>query len=68
MCLVHVKWLVELAAKGSDENLVDFEFHDDIWKPPALGALYAIALASGGEPRVGDAGWGDRGGYLCLLG
>jgi hypothetical protein len=67
MCLVHVNRLVELAAKGSDEDLVDLEFHDDIGKPPALSALYTIALASGGEPRMGDAGWGDRSGYLCLL-
>jgi hypothetical protein len=68
MCLVHVKRLVELAGKGSDEDLVDLEFHDDVWKPPTLGALYAIALASGSEPRLGDTGRGDRSGYLCLLG
>jgi hypothetical protein len=67
MRLVHVKWLVELAAKGSYEDLVDLEFHDDVWKPPALGALHAIALASGSEPRLGDAGWGNGGSYLCLL-
>jgi hypothetical protein len=57
VCLIHVKWLVELAAKGSDEDLVDLEFHDDVWEPPTLCALYAVALASGSEPRLGDAGW-----------
>jgi len=56
MGLIHVEWLVELAAEGSDEDLVDLEFHDDVRKPPALCALYAIALASGSEPGLGDTG------------
>jgi hypothetical protein len=50
MCLIHVEWFFKLAAEGGDEDLVDFEFHDDIWKPPALCALYAVALASSSEP------------------
>ena len=57
MCLIHVEWFFKLAAEGSDEDLVDLEFHDDIWKPPALCALYAVALASSSEPRLGDTGW-----------
>lgn len=56
MGLVHVEWLVELATEGSNEDLIDLEFHDDVGKPPTLCALYAIALASGSEPRLGDAG------------
>jgi len=54
MCLIHIEWLLEFAAEGSDEDLVDLEFHDDVWKPPTLCALYAIALASGSEPRLRD--------------
>jgi hypothetical protein len=57
VCLIHVKWLVELATEGSDEDLVYLEFHDDVWKPPTLGALYAIAFASDSEPGLGDTGW-----------
>jgi hypothetical protein len=56
MCLIHVEWFFELAAEWSDEDLVDFEFHDDIRKPPTLCALYAVALASSSEPRLGDTG------------
>ena len=54
MCLIHVEWFFELTAEGSDEDLVDLEFHDDIWKPPTLRALYAVTFASSSEPRVGD--------------
>lgn len=67
--LVHVEGLLEVTAKGSDQDLVDIELHDEIGKPPALGALYAVlgtvALC---EAFLHDAGGRDGGGELCLLG
>jgi hypothetical protein len=48
--LIHVKRFIEVTAERSDEDLVYFEFHDEIWKPPTLSALYAVTLAAGSEP------------------
>ena len=65
--LIHVKRLIEVTTERSDEDLVYFEFHDDVGKPPTLSALYAVALATGSEPGMGDTGGGNGGGDLCLL-
>ena len=48
--LIHVKGFIEVATERSDEDLIYFEFHDEVWKPPTLGALYAVALSTMSEP------------------
>jgi len=65
--LIHVERLIELTAERGNEDLVYFEFHDDVWKPPTLSALYAVALATGSEPGLGDTGRGNGRGNHCLL-
>jgi hypothetical protein len=44
MRLVHIQRLLKLTTKRSNENLIDFVFHDEIRKPPALGSLNTISV------------------------
>lgn len=69
LCLVHVEWFLEITAQRGDQDLVDFELHDEVGKPPALGALYAVFSAvTFCKAFLHDAGGGDGSGGLCLLG
>ena len=69
LCLVHVEWFLEIAAQRGNQDLVYFELHDEIGKPPALGTLYAVfGAVTFCKAFLHDAGGRDGSGSLCLLG
>lgn len=69
LSLVHVEWFLEVTAERSDQDLVYFELHDEIGKPPTLGALYAVfGAVTFCNAFLHDAGGRDGSGGLCLLG
>lgn len=69
LSLVHVERLLEIATQRGNQDLVYFELHDEIGKPPTLGALYAVfGAVTFCKAFLHDAGGRDGGGNLCLLG
>jgi hypothetical protein len=45
MRLVHIQWFLKLPTTWCDEHLIDFELHNEVWKPPTLRSLNTVALA-----------------------
>ena len=69
LCLVHVEWFFEITAQRGDQDLVYFKLHNEIGKPPALGALYTVfGAVTFCNAFLHDAGGRDGRGGLCLLG